>query len=104
MAHHAWSDIKGGTADKPVTIARGEEVTQSKLGVNDAEWQELLNSGAIREKKFPAPEGFDGSAVDFVRQELQEATAMSSVDEEEAASELAQISEGSSQQKQGDKK
>lgn len=91
---YAWSDIKGGTAKTPINIKRGEEVTQSKLGVEDAEWAELLRSGAIRPKPFPAPEDFDGSAVDFVRQQLQDATEMSSaMDEEEAASTLRDIEE-----------
>lgn len=96
MAHYAWSDIKAGTIEKPVTAARGDEVSKSKLGVSDADWQAMLDAGAVREKRFPAPQGFDGSAVDYVRQQLQEATAMSSLDEEEAASELARVEAGGS--------
>lgn len=97
MAHYAWTDIKAGTAEKPITAKRGDEVSKSKLGVSDEDWEAMLESGAVREKKFPAPQDFEGSAVDYIRQQLQEATAMSGIDEEEAASELAQISEGSSQ-------
>lgn len=99
MAHYAWSDIRAGTTDKPVNVARGEEVSKSKLGINDTEWDALVAGGSAREKKFPAPKEFEGSAVDFVRQQLQEATSMSSLDEEEAASELKDISEGSSQER-----
>jgi hypothetical protein len=93
MAYYAWSDIRGGTADEPVNVARGAEVTQSKLGVGDAEWEELKASGAVRDKKFPAPDDFEGSAVDYLRQQLQEATSMSGVAEEEAIAELAHIEE-----------
>jgi len=91
MAYYAWSPIRGGTAEKPVNIARGDKVTQSDLHVSDADWDALLESGAIREKEFPAPGDFDGSVIDYLREKLNEAQAMSAVDEEEAASELAQI-------------
>lgn len=93
MAYYAWSDIRGGTAEKPVNVARGEEVSKSKLGVPDEEWDALVRGGSVREKKFPAPADFEGSAVEYLRQQMQEATAMSSIDEEEAASELAKVSE-----------
>jgi hypothetical protein len=91
MAFYAWSPIRGGTHDKPVNIARGEKVTQSDLGAGDADWNAYLESGAIREKEFPAPEDFDGSVIDYLREKLQEAQSLSAVDEEEAASELAVI-------------
>lgn len=94
MAYYAWSTIKAGTRDKPIVIQRGASVTKQDLKLSDEDWQSLIHAGSIREKRFPAPSEFDGSAVAYVRQQLQEATEMSSVEEEEAASELAKISEG----------
>ena len=90
--HYAWTPIKGGTAEKPVNIARGAKVTKSDLGVSDADWDAMVQAGAIRTKKHPAPEDYEGSAVDYLRERLQEAQEMSGVDEEEAASELADVS------------
>lgn len=92
MAYYAWSPIKGGTADKPVNIARGDKVSQSDLGVGDADWKALIESGAIREKQFPAPADYEGSVIDYLRDRLNEAQSLSAVDEEEAASELAAVS------------
>lgn len=91
MAYYAWSQIKGGTADKPVNIARGEKVTKDTLGVTDADWKALVDSGAVRDKEFPAPKDYEGSVIDYLRDKLQEAQSMSAVDEEEAASELAAV-------------
>lgn len=89
MAFYAWSTIKGGTADKPVTVERGDSVTQKDLGVNDADWAALLEAGSVREKKFPAPKDYEGSVIDYLREQLEEAS--SAVDEEELASELAKV-------------
>lgn len=93
MAFYAWSPIRAGTAEKPINIDRGAKVTQSDLGVSDADWDALLEAGAVREKQFPAPKDYDGSVIDFLREQLQEAQSMSAVEEEEAASELAAVQE-----------
>src|SRR5262245_41388699 len=91
MAHYAWSDIRGGTAEKPVLVTRGSKVTQSELGLSDANWQEMLDSGAVRDKQFPAPDDYQGSALDYLRDQLAEAQAVSPLDEEEAVVELAAL-------------
>lgn len=103
MAHYAWSPIKGGTAEKPVKVQRGEEVTKAKLGMSDEDWQAAINSGSIRAKKFPAPSDWDGSAISWARQQLLEATSMSSMEEQEAVSELAKISEAAPKESGGSK-
>lgn len=89
--YYAWSLIKGGTAEKPVTVERGDKVSKADLGLDDANWDALVESGAVRDKVFPAPKDFDGSVIDYLREQLQEAQAMSGVDEAEAASELAKV-------------
>ena len=96
MPYYAWSPIQAGTADKPISIKRGESVSKADLKLSDADWQALIDAGSVREKKFPAGEDYTGSAVDFVRDQLRETLSMSAIDQEEAASELAAVSEGSS--------
>lgn len=90
--YYAWSPIKGGTPEKPVSIDRGAKVTKDALGVDDDNWTALIESGAVRDKEFPAPKDYDGSVIDYLREKLQEAQAMSgSVEEEEVASQLATV-------------
>lgn len=88
---YAWSPIRGGTADKPVNIERGAKVKQTDLGVSDADWKALIDSGAIRGKPCPAPADYDGSVIDYLRDKLEEAQALSGVEVEEAASDLATV-------------
>lgn len=69
---YAWSDLYyGGKTEEraranglPMRVVlsrdivpRGEEVTQSKLGVDDDQWQALQDSGSVRE--YPLPKGAD---------------------------------------------
>lgn len=89
MAHYAWSRIR---TEKKV-VERGEQVTKSGLGVSDEQWAQMLAGGSIRSKPFPAPKGYSGSAVDFIREQLREAESMSAIDEEEAVSELKKVEE-----------
>jgi hypothetical protein len=90
--YYAWSPIKGGTAEKPVTVDRGDKVSQSDLGVDDANWAALVESGAVRDKEFPAPADYEGSVIDYLRDKLAEAQAASgAVEEEEASSQLAAV-------------
>jgi hypothetical protein len=35
------------------TIEPGEEITQDALGVSDADWEELIELGAVREEEYP---------------------------------------------------
>jgi len=90
--YYAWSPIRGGTAEKPVTIDRGDKVTKDALGIDDANWAALVESGAVRDKEFPADKDYEGSVIDFLRDKLLEAQSMSgAVEEEEAASQLATV-------------
>lgn len=92
MAHYAWSEIKSGTAEKPITVKLGDSVTAKGLGIDDENFQALIDAGAVRDKKYPVPqdEDWDGSAVDYLRQQLAETTGDSSTEE---ASALAEIDE-----------
>jgi len=97
MAFYAWSPIKysywegkeGEEKEVHVSIDRGSQVDKNKLkGIRDEDWNAMIESNAIRNKKFPAPKNFEGSALDYLRQELSESRVVSPVDEEEAVSEL----------------
>lgn len=92
MAHYAWSEIKSGTAEKPIVVELGDTVTAKALGIPEKEFQALIDAGSVRDKKYPVPkdEEWEGSAVDYLRQQLSEATGGSSTEE---ASALAEINE-----------
>lgn len=91
--YYAWTDIRGGDADKAVLIRRGEEVTASKLGVSSEEFQEMVKAGSIKSKPFPAPDDYSGSAVDYFRDQLAEAQGAgdSTIEEAEVVSEMKEL-------------
>lgn len=93
MAFYAWGPIKHSSPEGKVKlIGRGDRVAKSDLpGLSDADWEAMIESGAIKEKQFPAPKGYEGSAIDYLRDSLREAQAVSQVDEEEALGELAEV-------------
>jgi hypothetical protein len=67
---YAWSPIDAG--DKKLKV--GDEVTASALGIDKEGLEDLVDSGAVRAKKPPKlPDGWQGSMVDFLRQEAREA-------------------------------
>lgn len=78
MAHFAWSEIRyGAEVDKDgtlvgyKTIPAGQQVSKSKLGVDDAGWEQLIEAGSVREYEYPdMPEGYNGSPIDFLRAQL----------------------------------
>jgi hypothetical protein len=77
--YYAWTDI---LSDKG-KVSRGTKVTKSGLGVSDADFKEMITSGSIRSKKFPAPEDYQGSPLDWAREELKEIQKMSAIEEED---------------------
>lgn len=100
MAYYAWADIRfthrTGEGDDlkedHITITRGSKIDKARLkGLKDSEWQAMIDSKAIRNRPFPAPKDYSGSAIDYLRDQLAESRAVSPVDEEEAASELADV-------------
>lgn len=97
-SHYAWTDIvtyEAGKDDqeKRVVVKRGEKVTAGGLGVNQEEFQAMISAGSIRKKPYPAPDDFQGSAVDYLREQLREATSVhdESVEEAEALNDLSQL-------------
>jgi len=93
MAHYAWSEIRHADKEGKVTVVlRGEKVAKTDFkGLTDADWNAMLTSGSIREKPFPAPAGYEGSAIDYLRESLEEAQSSGTIDEEEAVSKLVEV-------------
>lgn len=72
--YYAWTELRNGGEAEKISVAggrgerfvvksrniinQGEEVSQSDLGgIDDATWQQWIDSGAIR--TYPLPEGVD---------------------------------------------
>jgi hypothetical protein len=79
---YAWSPIKYGGEPSAVPNAQatdvkvaeyGEEVDAGKLGISDEDFQDLLDSGAVREEAPPEDVPAGMSVRDFLRQQAQEA-------------------------------
>lgn len=83
---YAWSDI---LSDKG-KFARGSKVTKASLGASDEDWDAMVRGGSIRPRKFPAPEDYEGSALDYIRDQLRE-VQQSSLEEAEGQISLAEI-------------
>lgn len=67
---YAWSPILAGEK----SAKYGDEVTEAKLGITKEDLKDLVDSKAVRPKKPPAlPEDWQGSVIDFIRQEAREA-------------------------------
>ena len=63
---YAWAPIDAG--EKKFKL--GDSVSASDLGVEDANFQALLDSGAVREYEPPKmPATFQGSVLDYVREQ-----------------------------------
>lgn len=66
MAYYAWTEIKAG--DK--SAKAGDTVTAEKLGIDKEEFDAMVESGAVREEKFPdLPEGYTGSPSDYYKEQ-----------------------------------
>jgi len=53
-------------------IEPGDEISQADIGVNDDEWQELQDNGAVREEAYP-PVEVDQSPAEYYRENPDEA-------------------------------
>lgn len=73
---YAWSQLRSTDEEGKVTIVKvGDEVDAGKLGLDDDEFNELVAVGAVREQEYPVPANYDGSPVEFVRDQLREAAS-----------------------------
>lgn len=70
--YYAWTEIKGSN----IVIPRGDKVTAAKLEIKEVEFQAMIDAGAIRTKQYPVPDGYQGSAIDYMRDQLREATSV----------------------------
>lgn len=109
---YAWSKFKADVNEWGQVgrwIMPGDEVSQSDLEVNDAEWQELQDSGAVRNEPYPnipndvAPAEYFAAHPD----EAPEATIDETTTSEEEIAQTEQVGthgEPDQEQRQGDKK
>jgi len=88
-AYYAWSPISLTVDDKPKVIARGAKVTASGLGISDDEFQAMIQAGSVRPAQFPAPDDYEGSALDWHRDQL--VAASTPLEEAEANAEVEEI-------------
>lgn len=69
MAWYAWTTIKNGDE----VILPGTEVSAESLGLNKEQWAQQVESRVVRQKPYPdIPEGYTGSAKDFVLKKRRE--------------------------------
>lgn len=67
---YAWTDIQHGKDGERQVLRRGETVTASKLGIEDDEFEQLKESRAIRQTKYPdMPSDYTGSPREFILEE-----------------------------------
>jgi hypothetical protein len=74
--YYAWTRFEAERNDWGVAtkiINPGDAVTASDLGVNKEEFDEYIDSGAVRTDKYPDMGNFDGSPTEFARRELARA-------------------------------
>jgi hypothetical protein len=68
---YAWTNLltydENGKMNK---IPPGDEVTAADLSITDEEFAELEFIGAVREQDYPVPEGYDGSPVEYAKEQL----------------------------------
>lgn len=72
---YAWSTMAAPPDDKGKvkTFKPGDEVSAGDLGLDDDEFNELVSVGAVREAEYPVPADYDGSPVEYARDQLRAA-------------------------------
>lgn len=73
--YYAWSNFKDVVADlaKPdvkTSFKPGDVVTKEKLGVDQDNWDALVESGAVRVKKYPDMGNYEGSPREYRLEQL----------------------------------
>lgn len=67
---YAWSNFaveRNDYGQITKTIKPGESITQAAIGVDDAEWESLIESGAVREDEYPEDIQPNQSPVEYQR-------------------------------------
>jgi hypothetical protein len=83
MPYYAWAPIQYGVStDKDGNVlgdkvlAAGDSVDPKKLGIDQANFDALVESGAIRDYAYPdMPDEYQGSPVDFLREQAAHVAA-----------------------------
>lgn len=98
---YAWSTIKVGEPNNDPNnlaggevkvIKPGETVTQDGLGLNDEQFAQLVESGAVRTMEFPdMPPTYQDSPVNFFREQATKAAEGALVDAENSEENMSAI-------------
>jgi hypothetical protein len=68
---YAWTNLLTYDSEgKMNKIPPGDAVTAADLSITDEEFAELEFIGAVREQDYPVPEGYDGSPVEYAKEQL----------------------------------
>jgi hypothetical protein len=69
---YAWTNLEAKDKDGNVTkkIKPGDEVSAGDLGIEDDEFEQLQAVGAVRDAEYPTPEGYQGSPVEYAKEQL----------------------------------
>jgi len=59
---YAWSTIDSAQA--------GDTVTAKGLGLSDADFENLIAVGSVRETPYPCPADYDGSPADWYKEQV----------------------------------
>lgn len=85
--YYAWSRIRysanrqgeaknDGEVDKrPIRghnhVEIGQEVTPELLGIDEKAFLQLINSGAVRQYEYPAPDNWKGSPIQYLKHQTK---------------------------------
>lgn len=69
---YAWTNLEAKDENGNITkkIKPGDEVSAGDLGIEDDEFEQLEAVGAVRDQEYPTPEGYQGSPVDYAKEQL----------------------------------
>jgi hypothetical protein len=68
--YYAWSNILGGTPEKPVKFAPGDEISKSAGGFSDTDWDTFVREGIVREQPWPKTAGAFVAPADHAKRLL----------------------------------
>lgn len=74
MTYYAWSPIVAKRNEQGMTtemIQPGDTVTQKAAGLGDADWEYLLETGAIREDEYPQDLAMGQAPAEKEREQVQ---------------------------------
>jgi len=72
---YAWSNFPSSSVHPSKHVKVGDKMTKADLDyleLDDDQFQELLDVGAVRDKPYPVPENFEGSRREYALSQIAE--------------------------------